>query len=402
MGELTEILRNLARRKLRNGLTLAGIVIGVLALVTMGAMAERANYAIDGGVRYFGDHVTVGATGNGGFANVMTLDRLEALRRVSGVAAACATISSPAKSDFDFSVSFGPGDTVWGQQPGCRAYSRYQIPLAAGRLVADEGTGEVALGHDIAHEFGWRVGDTIELPRPPKRPDPNFVSHRFRVVGVYDKTETAPDSFAVVSFRDAQAIFGDALPAALKGRVDPSTLATSAAVYAKPGVDLDQLADRINNQVTGVKAIKPTTLVDAFRAASVVLTGVTTGAAILALVIGGLSVVNTMLMAVTERVREIGLKKAVGAHTSDILREFMVESTLFGALGGAIGLLLGWLTTAVLNALLVAQNQSQLFLLTNRLVGLAVVFAIGLGIVAGLIPAFRAARLDPVTALRTQ
>jgi putative ABC transport system permease protein len=109
-----------------------------------------------------------------------------------------------------------------------------------------------------------------------------------------------------------------------------------------------------------------------------------------------------MLMAVTERVREIGLKKAVGAHTSDILREFMVESTLFGALGGAIGLLLGWLATAVLNALLVAQNQSQLFLLTNRLVGLAVVFAIGLGIVAGLIPAFRAARLDPVTALRTQ
>ena len=154
--------------------------------------------------------------------------------------------------------------------------------------------------------------------------------------------------------------------------------------------------------MAGVKAIPPSTLVQAFQAASIVLTGVTTGSALLALIIGGLSVINTMLMAVTERVREIGLKKAVGARTRHILREFITEATIIGAIGGTIGLLVGWGLTTVINVAMTNNNQAELFLLTVRLVILAILFAVGLGALAGVIPAARAARLDPVTALRHQ
>jgi putative ABC transport system permease protein len=121
---------------------------------------------------------------------------------------------------------------------------------------------------------------------------------------------------------------------------------------------------------------------------------------VLALVIGGLSVVNTMIMAVTERVREIGLKKAVGAHTGHVLREYLAEAVLIGFLGGAIGYLLGLGLTNLLNALGRASNL-ELFLVTPALTALALGFAVALGALAGVIPAFRAARLDPVTALRT-
>ena len=114
---------------------------------------------------------------------------------------------------------------------------------------------------------------------------------------------------------------------------------------------------------------------------------------------GGLSVINTMLMAVTERVREIGLKKAVGARTRHILREYLVEATVIGAIGGTIGLLLGWGITTLVNAATAAANLS-LFLVSWRLVIVALLFSVGLGAVAGIIPALRASRMDPVRALR--
>jgi putative ABC transport system permease protein len=191
----------------------------------------------------------------------------------------------------------------------------------------------------------------------------------------------------------------DSLPAAIRDRIDTTALITGVTVYGNHGVNLDNLADTINNQVSGVKATKPSTIVNSFKSGGALFTAITTGAALLALIVGGLSVINTMLMAVTERVREIGLKKAVGAHTRHILREYLLEATLIGAIGGTIGLLLGWGITSLVNAATAASNLS-LFLVSWRLVIIAIAFSVGLGAIAGIIPALRASRMDPVRALR--
>jgi len=399
---MREILRNLSRRKLRTGLTILGIVIGVLALTTMGSLAEKSNSLIDGGVRYYRDHVSVAAAANGGFGGILTIDKAKDILSVPGVQAACATTGASVKTDLDLSFTFGPGDQVIADQPGCTQYSTFKLSYVSGHAVDAQGTGQVVFGSDIAKEFKKKVGDSIQLPVPPKKFNPDYVGHQFTVVGILDKTGTAPDSFALVSFKDGQTLFGDALPAALKGHVDPTSIATGINVYGKPGQDLDQLANRINDRVAGVKAIPPSTLVNAFRQASIILTAITTGSALLALVIGGLSVINTMLMAVTERVREIGLKKAVGARTKHVMQEFVSEASVIGAIGGLIGLGLGWAVTTLVNLWLVSGNQAELFDLSLRLVVLSLAFAIGLGALAGVIPALRAARLDPVTALRHQ
>jgi putative ABC transport system permease protein len=296
-------------------------------------------------------------------------------------------------------VSMGVPDYIMNLDLNWNSFSSLKLSLAQGSWVTNASRLDVDLGSSFAAEFHMKVGDTIALPVRPTDAKPDFVNHRFTVIGILKQTLTAPDSGAFVSLHDAQMLQGDSLPAALRGHVDPYQLVSSVVVYGKPGVNLDTLAERINAALPTVQATKPSTLVSAFKSGGAVFTIMTTATALLALIIGGLSVVNTMLMSVSERVREIGLKKAIGARTRHILTEFLAEASLMGLIGGVVGYLLGFVLTTVLNA---GDASGGLFLVTPGLTALALGFAVALGTVAGLLPAVRAARMDPVTALRAQ
>jgi putative ABC transport system permease protein len=245
-----------------------------------------------------------------------------------------------------------------------------------------------------------KVGNSITLPVKPSDANPDFRQHDYTVVGILNRTLTEPDTGAFVSLGDAQQLLKDQLSPALQTSFDASQYASGFNVYGTPGTNLDTLADRINAQVAGVKAQRPTKLVAALKAGGALFTEITMAAALLALVIGGLAVINTMIMAVSERVREIGLKKAIGATTKAIMGEFLLESSFIGLLGGLMGLALGIAVTTLINATM-PPAQGSIFLVTPGLAVLCVGFALALGTAAGIIPAFRASRMDPVAALRS-
>jgi putative ABC transport system permease protein len=396
-----EILRNFSRRKLRSALTISGILIGILALTTMGAMAEHVNALLGGGVEYYSSSVQVGSASE--TTPLLATSIGAQLEAIPGVTAASPTIGMRADSGGSQGISFGPSQQIVTWDPGMEKYSTLSLDVAAGRVIADGDRGQVVLGSNVARDWKLNLGDSVALPRKPKDAPPSFVNHDFTVVGILQPTLTAPDQFFYVSLADGQMLLGDTLPAALKGKVDPTTLAQGYSVYAARGsslATLDEIAKRINQDVPGVKAALPSQIVNAFKSGSLIFSAITTGAALLALVIGGLSVINTMLMAVSERVREIGLKKAIGAKTHHILREFMAESVVIGLIGGLAGYGLGLVLTTVFNTMLGAGNE--LFLVTPSLTGLAIGFAVFLGAAAGVIPAWRASRMDPVAALRAQ
>jgi putative ABC transport system permease protein len=396
-----QIVHNVLRHKLRSSLTVLGILIGVLALTTMGALAEHFNALLDGGVKFYSGSISVGPPD--GQAAILPMTKVDEIKQVDGVKAAFPGYEFSAKPGEVSTVSFGIPDLIIAGDPAENDWSPIKLTTTSGHYLTGA-QGEVVLGSQIAKEFNKKVGETIDLPVRPANAKPDFVNHTFTVVGLLQETLTLPDSVAYINLADGQMLLKDSLPIAIRDTVDVTTITEGIDVYAAPGTsvaELDQISDRINNQVTGVKATKPSDLINSFKSGGAVFTAITTAAALLALIIGGLSVVNTMFMAVSERVREIGLKKAVGATTFNVMSEFLLEATFIGLLGGVLGYLIGAAITIVANATTPA-GQPTLFLVTPSLTILAIGFAVALGAVAGVLPAWRAARMDPVMALRTE
>jgi putative ABC transport system permease protein len=392
------VLRNVGRRKLRSALTIAGIVIGVIALTTMGALGEHFNALFDGGIAYYGSTIPV-SDDSGNPLSLIPVATEKDLEGVDGVAAAVPSISLPAQVGSLSVVNFNAPLTIASWDSRMARYPRRKVHVAMGRMVGDSAQGEVTLGHDFARSERVGVGDAITLPLRPADPKLAWVKHDFRVVGLLESTGTGPDSLAYVSLADAQMLLAERLPAMVRPGVNASTVCTGFSVYPSPGASADHVADLINEQVAGVRATRPSQTIATFKSGGAVLTAITTAAALLAMLVGGLAVVNTMFMAVSERAREIGVRRAIGASQVDVLREFLIEAGVVGLTGGLLGLAISVGFTQAANA--ASPSGSGVFLITWRLAAFAVVFATGLGIAAGLLPAARAARLDPVVALRS-
>jgi putative ABC transport system permease protein len=185
----------------------------------------------------------------------------------------------------------------------------------------------------------------------------------------------------------------------LRTGIDTSDIATGMVVYPKPGVDTEVLADRIEAQVPDVAAMTGKDFDRQIGSATSILNSILIGVALISLLVGGLSVINTMAMSIAERTREIGVKRAIGGGKWRIVRELVTESALIGFIGGAVGLVLGALVVTAVNEAGRASG-TVLFELTVGTAITAIAFGTILGAVAGFVPALHAARLDPVDALR--
>jgi putative ABC transport system permease protein len=382
------VLRNVFRRKLRVLLTIFGITIGVLALVVMGSMAEKINLLVSGGVRYYSDKVTVSAEGTSSMfgTSLLSLSKLDEIKSVPGVAEVSAGVGT--LLDPEASMSFGMPSLVMGGDMRGEELESFKISYSEGRALTPADVGSVVVGADLVNKLGAKVGETVTIR-----------GEQFTVVGIMDKTLTAPDSSVFVNLSDAQRLYMQDVPEMVRNQIDQSDLVNTFTVYPTPGTDPEELAAAINAAVPGVEATGPSFFQDQIASATQIFNAILYGIAIIALFVGGLSVINTMTMSVNERTREIGVRKAIGASDRQIVSQFLTEAGVIGLIGGVSGLFLGWIAAVVANKLLESSNLN-LFLVTPRLAIGSVVFAVILGLVSGLYPSLHAARLQPVVALR--
>jgi putative ABC transport system permease protein len=385
------LIRDLGRRKLRSTLTISGIAIGIMALVVFGSMANKMNALIDGGSTYYADKavVSVGSMYTGSFQPLSLSEDLEKIRGVEGVAAATPSIEMMLNDDE--AATMGVPEMIGGFVPdGDKGLETFEINVAQGRtLTADDHGNVVVLGCDLARHLDAGVGDTVVLRKT-----------EFTVIGILAPTLTAPDKEAMVPLDAAQQLFVKTLPPMIQDKVDATDIATSITVYHEPGVTPEELKANLEAALGDSYTVMIGKDFDEMLGTfSAIFSLVLTGIAMLSLLVGGLSTINTMAMSVAERTREIGIKRAIGASRWRIRREIVMESAAIGLIAGTIGLAIGAVMTTVFNDL-GRSSGNVLFDLTLGTAVTAVAFATGLGAIAGFVPAWGASRMDPVAALR--
>jgi putative ABC transport system permease protein len=387
------VLHNLRSRALRTALTVGGIAIGIIALVVVGSLAERLQMIVGRSNALNTNEVFAVSSGFDRDGSVAAADALNrAARRIrtfTGVRDVVAEVIVP------YGVSaggagdpgrFGPPALVFGFPPAARIYQSAAPRITSGRDLRPGDERAAVIGADFAAAADAGIGSTIAI-----------YGNSFHVVGIIEKSFTLFDAAIVVPFAEAQHLMLQDVPPSL-ARL-PHAPATALMVVVEPRTDTGLLARRIN-LLTGLQAHDPRATAASFASVTSIFDAIIFGAALIALVVGAFSIVNTMTIAVTERTREIGIRKAIGAGDGDILREFVVEAAVIGALGAVVGIVGGALIVGYVNARNAEVGSLELFALTPRLIAGSFAFAVVLSIVAGLVPALSAARLDPTEALR--
>lgn len=377
---MIEIIRHLLRHKVRTALTILAIAVGVFAITTIGGIAENLDaIAVQPVLENSRGRVAVSPES---WDRPMTDTTLHHLRRIEGVAGVTATISDRIEEKEGF--EFRPQRFIGTQSdiPGLAYEPPLGVGLWAGRVPGPGNQVETVVSWDFAQDHGLAVGDVIVIRE-----------RHFHVVGIWDRVEAMEEyPTAFISYEMAERLATDrwySYPGV--GRV---------TVIPQPGVDAQALADRIREAVDDVEVQSPQEAMQKAHQDLLIFTLIVGVSGMLAMLIGTFTIINTMVVSVHERQREIGLKKAVGAEDGHVLAEFVAQAAFIGGLGGLLGLLTGTCAGLVANPVLRQQLGIPVFRLTPRLAVGTVVFTVLMGAVAGIYPAWRAARLDPVMALR--
>jgi len=388
------------RRLLPRGylFTVLGIAVGVAGLVALGAMAERISRFIEGGDRFVLGQISVAGEGMGmgaGFTagGLLRAAKIAEIARVPGVAAAQPQVMLPLKTTTSQFLTLTQ-ELVLGTDVSVPMVNRNyrELPVRAGRFLQAGDRGVAVLGTDFAAARKLGVGGRLEV-----------AGLSWKIVGVLDKTLTAPDRFAMVTIEDARDLWLRRDPllvqlfgAAGLGRGD---LNSGAAVAWQPGEDPDAVARRIQESVAGVNVTIPGEVSRLLKESTAFFSALLLGVGALGLVIGGLSLSNTVTAAVFERIRDFGIKRALGATDLHLLREVLGEalgvSLTGGAAGVAIALGIGWLVD-----LRILRDGQQVFLFSPRLLLFALVFSVVLGALAAAYATLRIAHLSPAEAIR--
>ena len=393
-------LRALARNKLRSFLTMLGIIIGVGAVIAMVAIGEGAKKRVQDQIASLGTNVLVvlpgtltlgGArTGSGGVQTLVASDAQAITREIPLVSAASPVLRSGQQviaGDQNWSTS------IQGVAPEFQEIRNWTV--SEGRFISDvdvESTAKVALvGQTVAKNLFGEESPLDAIIRIKKIP--------FRIVGVLGaKGQTGfgtdQDDTIMIPYTTMQK------------RILGITYVQQIVVSAASAEQTQQVQDQITTLLRQRHRLQPgrdddfniRNLSDITEAASnsaTVMAVLLGSIASVSLLVGGIGIMNIMLVSVTERTREIGIRMAVGARRRDIMLQFIVEAVVMAASGGVIGILLGMGSSILLKSLVQLPA-----LIRPDIVVIAFLVAGTVGVFFGFYPARKAANLDPIEALR--
>ncbi|MBT3241040.1 MAG: FtsX-like permease family protein [Chloroflexi bacterium] len=402
---ILEAMESLAANKLRSSLTILGIVIGVAAVIAMLAIGAGAEAEITGSIEGIGTNLLFVFTGGDDNVEIsnpqpLTLADAEAIDDPFS-APSVFSVAPVIQGNGEVSLSGVTANTqLTGVTPDYSIVRNWTVTegefINQGHMLGRSSV--VVLGVEVAETlFGRKagvIGETIRIEGQP-----------FRVIGVMEEkgggSFGSEDNVAIVPMTTAQSRL---LKRASSDRVDMIMVsATSAESVLSAQEEISQILRSRHRTEIAADDFTVMNQQDFLETASAI-TGVLTiflgGIAGISLLVGGIGIMNIMLVSVIERTREIGLRKAMGARKRDILIQFLTESSLLSLVGGLIGIALGWGIGEVVRLIAEASDTALNPQIGLDAVLLATLFSAAVGLFFGLYPANRAASLEPVEALR--
>jgi putative ABC transport system permease protein len=392
-------LRETRRNLMRSVLTILGIVIGVAAVITMVSLGTGATASVTSEIESMGSNLLFVQPGQedsegGARQEAKPFDYADAVaieRDINGLAAVAP-------------MSQGSSQVIYGNQNrsvqvvgSTNGYITCQSwVIADGRAFTDSenraGNAVCIIGSTVREKlFGSQnpIGSTIRLK-----------NISFKVIGAFEAKGAV--AFGTQDQNDFVMIPIHAFQRRISGNTDVYYIMVSA----KSGVSTDIVKEDIELLMHERRAIPAgkendfnvtdmKEIVSKISTVTGILTGLLSAIAGISLLVGGIGIMNIMLVSVTERTREIGIRLAIGALEKDVLKQFLLEAVVLTSLGGLIGIILGLSTAALIAHLL---NFSTVF--SPAIILLAFMFSAGVGIIFGYFPARKAAMLDPIDALR--
>lgn len=393
-------VRNIVHRKRRSWLTVIGIFIGIASVVALVSLGQGLQQSIEKEFQSIGgDQLYIqpggGVQGGGAFSgNSAKLrdDDLKAVRRSRGVDSVAGVIASSARVEYHSQGTFGMVLGLPTDEGLKIVENSWSIEIDRGRMIRPTDRSNIVIGSSAADSmFDQDLGVRSKV---------YINSREFRVVGVMKPTgDPSVDRSIVMPIDRAREVLG---------KQD-----TYDWIFAKmqKGFSVTNVEENVKRSLRQERGVKkgeedftiqtPQDLISSFSSILSLVNGVVVGIASISLLVGGVGIMNTMYTSVTERTREIGVMKAVGATKNQILALFLLESGMIGLIGGGIGVLVGLgLAVMVAHFATQATNIAISASFSPVLIGGSLLFSFFVGTLSGILPARRAANLQPAEALR--
>ena len=384
---------NIFANKMRSFLTVLGIIIGVAAIIALVTVVENATDEMMSQFTQMGTgKVNVSITGTmlKRGLNESDLAEIEAQEYVSGVSPSVTTTATVKRGDTWV-------DEVDVQGYGAAYFTRNPDLINVGRainILDTQNRTQVCL-------IDQKIADTLFFGENPMDQTLQVRGYEYTVIGILTEDETVDLMSQIAGSGDSGKLivpYTAAMRLSGTAHVNSLELYVSDTQYTEQAIEnVERVLDAaFNYKDDAYRVINMQSLLDMMNTVQGMMTSMLAGIASIALLVGGIGIMNMMLVSVTERTTEIGLRKALGAQPGQIQMQFLIESIMLSLLGGFFGLILG-----VGISFVFAQAMDVTFAVSGSAVTLGVGFSAAVGIIFGWAPARKASNLNPIDALRS-